>query len=174
MKFSRYASACLAFAVTLTLLSSCKGQEGGQDNSDSAGSDSAPATVVVNGSVVEPTTGNADISVEPETAPEAVTVDTPTAGSYEPTNETVITLGETATVTGAGAVADGSAVTVTAAGTYLIQGSTANGQLIVDRGRARRARVSVEITADGGRDGAGGDPKIQTRHDSTSLVHLSL
>jgi hypothetical protein len=87
---------------------------------------------VVNGSVVEPTTGNADISVEPETAPEAVTVDTPTAGSYEPTNETVITLGETATVTGAGAIADGSAVTVTAAGTYLIQGSTANGQLIVD------------------------------------------
>ena len=132
MKLSRYASACLAFAVTLTLLSSCKGQEGGQDDSDSAGSDSAHATAVVNGSVIEPTTGNADLSVEPETAPEAVTVDTPTAGSYEPTNETVITLGETATVTGAGAVADGSAVTVTAAGTYLIQGSTANGQLIVD------------------------------------------
>ena len=132
MKLSRYASACLAFAVTLTLLSSCKGQEGGQDDSDSAGSDSAPATAVVNGSVIEPTTGNADLSVEPETAPEEVTVDTPTAGSYEPTNETVITLGETATVTGAGAVADGSAVTVTAAGTYLIQGSTANGQLIVD------------------------------------------
>ena len=132
MKRSRYASACLAFAVTLSLLTACKGQEGGEDHSNTQGSDSAPATVVVNGTVVEPTTGNADISVEPETAPEAVTVDTPTAGSYEPTNETVITLGEAATVTGAGAVADGSAVTVTAAGTYLIQGSTANGQLIVD------------------------------------------
>ena len=132
MKLSRYASACLAFAMTLTLLSSCMGQEGGQDDSDSAGSESAHATAVVNGSVIEPTTGNADLFVEPETAPEAVTVDTPTAGSYEPTNETVITLGETAAVTGAGAVADGSAVTVTAAGTYLIQGSTANGQLIVD------------------------------------------
>ena len=132
MMRSRYASACLAFAVTLSLLTACKGQEGGEDHSNTQGSDSAPATVVVNGTVVEPTTGNADISVEPETAPEAVTVDTPTAGSYEPTNETVITLGEAATVTGAGAVADGSAVTVTAAGTYLIQGSTANGQLIVD------------------------------------------
>lgn len=132
MKRSRYASACLAFAVTLSLLTACKGQEGGEDHSNTQGSDSAPATVVVNGTVVEPTTGNADISVEPETAPEAVTVDTPTAGSYEPTNETVITLGEAATVTGAGAVADGSAVTVTAAGTYLIQGSAADGRLIVD------------------------------------------
>ena len=132
MKLSRYASACLAFAVTLTLLSSCKGQKGGQDNSDSAGSDSASATVVVNGSVIEPTTGNAHISVEPETAPEAVTVDTPTAGSYEPTTETVITVGETVNVTGAGAVAEGSVVTVTSAGTYLISGTLADGQLVVD------------------------------------------
>jgi hypothetical protein len=141
MKFSRYASACLAFAVTLTLLSSCKGQEGGQDNSDSAGSDSTSATVVVNGSVIEPTTGNAHISVEPETAPEAVTVDTPTAGSYEPTTETVITLGETVNVTGAGAVAEGSVVTVTSAGTYLIEGSLADGQLIVDT--ADEGRVTL-------------------------------
>ena len=132
MKLSRYFSACLAFAVTLTLLSSCKGQEGGQDNSDSAVSDSTSATVVVNGSVIEPTTGNAHISVEPETAPEAVTVDTPTAGSYEPTTETVITLGETVNVTGAGAVAEGSVVTVTSAGTYLISGTLADGQLVVD------------------------------------------
>ena len=132
MKSSRYASACLAFAVTLSLLTACKGQQGGQAPADSQESDNAPVTVVVNGTVVEPATGNADISVEPETAPEAVIADAPIAGSYEPTSETVITLGEAVTVTGAGAVADGSAVTVTSAGTYLIQGSAVSGQLIVD------------------------------------------
>lgn len=132
MKRSRYASACLALAVTITLLTACKEQKGEKDHSDSQGSDSASATVVVNGTVIEPTTGNADVSVEPETAPEVVTVDTPTAGSYEPTNETVITLGETVTVTGAGAVAEGSVVTVVSAGTYLVSGNLADGQLIVD------------------------------------------
>ena len=131
MKRSRYASACLALAVTITLLTACKGQDGEQDRSDSQGSDSA-ATVVVNGTVMEPTTGNANVSVEPETAPEAVTADTPTAGSYEPTTETVITLGETVTVIGTGAVAEGSVVTVSSAGTYLVSGTLSDGQLIVD------------------------------------------
>lgn len=131
MKRSRYASACLALAVTITLLTACKGQDGDQDHSDSQGSDSA-ATVVVNGTVMEPTTGNANVSVEPETAPEAVTADTPTAGSYEPTTETVITLGETVTVIGTGAVAEGSVVTVSSAGTYLVSGTLSDGQLIVD------------------------------------------
>lgn len=131
MKHSRYASACLALAVTITLLTACKGQDGDQDHSDSQGSDSA-ATVVVNGTVMEPTTGNANVSVEPETAPEAVTADTPTAGSYEPTTETVITLGETVTVIGTGAVAEGSVVTVSSAGTYLVSGTLSDGQLIVD------------------------------------------
>ena len=131
MKRSRYASACLALAVTITLLTACKGQDGEQDHSDSQGSGSA-ATVVVNGTVMEPTTGNANVSVEPETAPEAVTADTPTAGSYEPTTETVITLGETVTVIGTGAVAEGSVVTVSSAGTYLVSGTLSDGQLIVD------------------------------------------
>ena len=131
MKRSRYTSACLALAVTITLLTACKGQDGDQDHSDSQGSDSA-ATVVVNGTVMEPTTGNANVSVEPETAPEAVTADTPTAGSYEPTTETVITLGETVTVIGTGAVAEGSVVTVSSAGTYLVSGTLSDGQLIVD------------------------------------------
>ena len=131
MKRSRYASACLALAVTITLLTACKGQDGDQDHSDSQGSDST-ATVVVNGTVMEPTTGNANVSVEPETAPEAVTADTPTAGSYEPTTETVITLGETVTVIGTGAVAEGSVVTVSSAGTYLVSGTLSDGQLIVD------------------------------------------
>ena len=132
MKYSRYSAACLALAVTVIMLASCKGQ-GGKDSSGSAdGGNTTPPSVVVNGTVIEPATGNADISAEPETAPEAVTVDTPTAGSYEPTNETVITFGETVNVIGAGAVAEGSVVTVVRAGTYLVSGTLSDGQLIVD------------------------------------------
>ena len=132
MKHSRQASACLALAVTLALLTSCGERPDGHTEGDATDSASTPATAVVNGTVMEPTTGNAEISAQPETAPEAATADTPTAGSYEPTTETVITLGETVTVTGAGAAANGSVVTVTSAGTYLIEGSLTDGQLIVD------------------------------------------
>lgn len=131
MRYSRYVSACLALALVATALASCKGQK--EDRTDTpADSDSSPATVVVNGAVIEPATGNAEDTAEPETAPEAVIPDTPTAGSYEPTTETVITLGETVTVIGAGAVAEGSVVTVVSAGTYLVSGTLADGQLIVD------------------------------------------
>lgn len=101
------------------------------DNSTSlpGGSD---ATVVVNGIVVEPTTGNAEVSAQPDTAPEVVTADTPTQGSFTPTSETVITLGDTVTVSGEGAVAEGSVVTIQRAGSYLISGTLAGGQLVVD------------------------------------------
>lgn len=132
MKYSRYSATCLALAVTMIMLASCKGQDGKDSSGSADGGNTTPPSVVVNGTVIEPATGNADISAEPETAPEAVTVDTPTAGFYEPTTETVITLGETVTVTGAGASAEGSVVTVTAAGTYLLAGSLTDGQLIVD------------------------------------------
>ena len=132
MKHSRYTSACLACAMLLSLLSSCDKLSGGQGSSEDGSVSESPASVVVNGTVIEPVTGNAAVTAEPDTAPEAVTVDSPTAGAFEPTTETVITLGETATVNGAGAVAEGSVVTVTSAGIYLIQGSAADGQLIVD------------------------------------------
>ena len=59
MKRSRYASACLALAVTITLLTACKGQEGEKDHPDSQGSDSTAATVVVNGKLINKPCGPA-------------------------------------------------------------------------------------------------------------------
>ena len=132
MKSPRCASALLACAVLISLLTSCGGSEGTVPDGATEDSRVSASSVVVNGTVIEPSTGNADITAEPETAPEAVIADTPTAGSYEPTTETVITLGESVTVTGAGAVAEGSVVTVTSAGTYLLSGTLTDGRLIVD------------------------------------------
>ena len=132
MKHSRYASAVLALAVTASLLAACGKKDSGASPTESGGGDNTNATVVVGGTVVEPSTGNAEVSAEPETAPETVSVHTPAAGDYAPAGETVIRLGDTATVEGDGAVAEGSVVTVTQAGIYLISGMASDGQIVVD------------------------------------------
>ncbi|MBQ9151447.1 MAG: carbohydrate-binding domain-containing protein [Clostridia bacterium] len=130
MRNMRRATAFLAFTLVLAWsLTACK--DGKTEPSEDS-LHTTPTTVVVNGSVVEPSTGDAAVTAEPETAPEAVMADTPTAGIYESTSETVITLGDTITVTGSGAVAEGSVVTVTNAGTYLISGTLNGGQIVVD------------------------------------------
>ena len=130
MRNIRRAAALLSLAFVLaSSLSACKS---GNTDSSADGRVTAPTTVMINGSVVEPTTGNAAITAEPETAPEEVMADTPTIGTYEPTSETVISLGETVTVSGSGAHAEGSVVTVTHAGTYLISGTLNGGQIVVD------------------------------------------
>lgn len=136
MQKLRFFSAMMAVALMAAAMASCNNgknpNSNGEDTSPENGSESPSATVVVNGTVIEPSTGNAEVSAEPETSPEAVTADTPTAGSYEPTSETVITIGDTVSVTGGGAVAVGSVVTVTNAGTYIVSGTLTDGQLIVD------------------------------------------
>ena len=130
MRNMRRTAAFLTLALVLvSSLSACKGDKA-EPSADHR--DTAPNTVMVNGSVVEPTTGNAAVTAEPETAPEAVIADTPTVGTYEPTSETVISLGETVTVSGSGALAEGTVVTVTHAGTYLISGTLNGGQIVVD------------------------------------------
>ena len=127
MSNTRRMTVLLAFIFILTWsLPACKGGK------TAPATDVPPTTVAVNGAVVEPTTGNAAVTAQPETAPEAVVADTPTVGTYEPTSETVISLGETVTVSGSGAHAEGSVVTVTHAGTYLISGTLNGGQIVVD------------------------------------------
>lgn len=133
MKISRYASASLAAAITLSLLVSCGGR--GSSPSDTTHTDAHTQTstsIVVGGTVMEPSTGDASVTAQPETAPEMVPVEDPTEGDYTPAGETVITLGDTATVEGEGATAEGATVTVTRAGTYLISGTATGGQIIVD------------------------------------------
>ena len=134
MKYTRYTAVMLALSLAVSLLTACGSH--GQDKPGSS-SETKPqavesATVVVNGNVIEPSTGNASETAAPETAPVTVPVEDPTEGSYTPVGETVITLGETAAVEGEGATAEGATVTVTRAGTYLISGTANNGQIIVD------------------------------------------
>lgn len=130
MQNSRRISAFLVcFLLLATSMTACNRNKVA---SDKGSADSSPTTVVVNGAVVEPTTGNAAVTAEPETAPEIVMADTPTTGSYQPDTETTIVLDDTITVTGNGAVAEGSVVTVTRAGAYLLSGTLNGGQIVVD------------------------------------------
>jgi len=58
-----------------------------------------------------------------------------TEDTWDAAEATVITLdGDTATVTGEGATSDGSVVTISAAGTYVVSGELTNGQIVVDVG----------------------------------------
>ncbi len=77
-------------------------------------------------------TGDASASVAPETAPIIPEADEPIAGNYTANGETCIHLGDTVTVDGDGAVVDGTTVTVTKAGSYLVSGTLAGGQIVVN------------------------------------------
>lgn len=88
--------------------------------------------------------------VTPDTAPDAGEASVAQTGSYDAASVTaVVTLtGDGATVSGSGVSGSGvsvsgSAVTFTSAGTYLISGDLADGQLIVDT-----ANATADATAD--------------------------
>ena len=90
-------------------------------------------TGIHDGTHPEGITGGVGQSVTPDSIPAVPeTESTPSSGDYTPAGETVIALGENITIEGNGAVADGSLVTITAAGRYLISGTLENGQIVVD------------------------------------------
>lgn len=129
--FRRTATLLAVLLSLSSLLVSCN--KGGDKTNETGGS--TPQTdvqTVPSGSDIEPTTGSATQTVTPDTLPEAVTVEEPTVGTYAQTSETVITLGNSITVDGAGTTVDGKIVTITRAGTYLVSGSMTDGQIIVD------------------------------------------
>ena len=127
----RRTAALLAVLLSFgSLLVSCS-KEGDKTDGTQNGT-VANNGIIPSGSDIEPTTGSATQVVTPDTLPEVVTVEDPTIGSYAQTTETVITLGGSITVDGTGATADGKTVTVTKAGTYLVNGSMADGQIVVD------------------------------------------
>ena len=137
------ASMALALAVTFSL-SACKN---GEKPLSAEGRDTTPSTVIVNGEMVEASTGDAAVTATPETAPEIATADSPVSGLYEPTTETVITLADSITIQGSGAVADGSVVTVTHAGTYLISGILHDGQIVVDTADENKVTLVLNGTS---------------------------
>lgn len=81
--------------------------------------------------------------VTPDTAPDAGEASAAQTGSYDAASvTTVVTLtGDGATVSGSGVSVSGSAVTFTSAGTYLISGDLADGQLIVDTADTEKVRL---------------------------------
>ena len=130
MRYLRQVSAVLTAAMTLSLLVSCGGKPNGGD--DSTKIPTEDVTAVVGGVVLTPSVGDSSVTAEPETAPVMRPVEDPSVGDYTPTGETVITLSDSISIDGGGAVADGRTVTVTHAGVYLISGTTENGQIVVD------------------------------------------
>ena len=128
----RRTAAILAVLLSFSsLLASC-GKMGDTSNETNGNTQAIGSASVPSGSDVEPTTGSADHVVTPDTLPEAITVEEPTEGTYAKTTETVITLDDSITVGGEGATVNGKTVTVTKAGTYLVSGSMADGQIVVD------------------------------------------
>lgn len=133
MKYQHLRRTAALLAVLLSfssLLVSCDKE--GDITNETGGSAQTGSQSVPSGSNIEPTTGSAVQTVTPDTLPETVTVQDPTEGTYAQTSETVITLGDSIVVDGAGATADGRVVTVTKAGTYLVSGAMADGQIVVD------------------------------------------
>ncbi len=132
----RRTAVMLAAVLSLgSLLVSCN-QGGGHTNDTQAVSGDVPS-----GSEIEAATGASEQSVTPDTAPILEAVSEPTVGSYTQTSETVITFGETVAVEGAGAVVEGKVVKVTAAGSYLLSGCMADGQVVVDT--AEQSKVTL-------------------------------
>ena len=89
--------------------------------------------------------------VTPDTAPDAGEASVAQTGSYDAASVTaVVTLtGDGATVSGSGVSVSGSAVTFTSAGTYLISGDLADGQLIVDTADATADAEKVRLVLNG-------------------------
>lgn len=120
---------CAALILsTAASVSACRRDLSG----DPADPPSLGGSVTVDGVEITPSTGNADVTAEPQTAPVTTPAEDPAEGDYTPTGETVIDLGETINIEGDGATVEGTTVTVTRAGSYLISGTLADGQIIVD------------------------------------------
>ena len=120
---------CAALILsTAASVSACRRDLSG----DPADPPSLGGSVTVDGVEITPSTGNADMTAEPQTAPVTTPAEDPAVGDYTPTGETVIDLGETINIEGDGATVKGTTVTVTRAGSYLISGTLADGQIIVD------------------------------------------
>lgn len=137
----KHTAALLAVFVTFSsLLASCGKEEdtlNPMNSTDTALSEAPPisngTSSIPSGSEAEASTGSPDQTVSPDTQPtESETVNEPSKGAYTQTFETVITLSDNISVNGTGASVEGKTVTVTSAGTYLVSGSMADGQIVVD------------------------------------------
>ena len=112
----------LALAMVLTSsMTACKDGKEHPSNSEST-----------NSGIAETVTGNPDATAQPETAPTIVMAEAPVVGHYSVTTETRISLGDTISISGEGAAAEGSLLTISRAGAYVLEGTLNGGQIVVD------------------------------------------
>ncbi|WP_165173037.1 carbohydrate-binding domain-containing protein [Adlercreutzia sp. ZJ242] len=90
--------------------------------------------------------------------------------SYDAAAATRVALaGDAASVEGAGASAEGSVITVTAAGTYVVSGELADGQIVVDAA----SEDKVQLVLDGARIHNADGPAIYVRKADKVFVTLA-
>ncbi|MDT2757387.1 carbohydrate-binding domain-containing protein [Enterococcus asini] len=123
--------------LSTTLLAACSTENASSDSS-SASSSSQIETVATTSSS-ETTLENYYGTYEEEDL----------ATSYDEESATKIELGDTSEITGEGATVEGQAVTINAAGTYVVSGTLSDGQLVINVGKEDKVHLvldGVEIT----------------------------
>ena len=119
MKYTRQPAALLALMLVISsAMTACRGRTDTPDSTEGDGQ--------------APTTGNASLTLEADTAPAIEPAEEPTVGVYTDEAQAVITLGSAISISGSGASATGSTVTISRAGTYLFSGMLEGGQIVVD------------------------------------------
>ncbi len=160
MKHARYTAAILSLILSLGLI----GCGNGKENEERMSAEDTASSEATAGSV----SGTAADALSPETAPSLTIPVEPVPGTEterasatetdaeisEGTNtlppdvitgtanaQSTIRLGETVSVSGDGAKVSGSVVTIEHAGTYMVTGTLADGQLVIDTTDAARVTV---------------------------------
>lgn len=139
----RWARGAVASALAATLaLTGCTGgtYDSGEDpaRTESSSGQAAGATAITDGAV----DWDALIDID---GMDFEYTDRDKDASYDAASATTIALtGSGATVTGEGAQADGSTVTITAAGTYIVSGELADGSLVVNVSDQDKVQVVLD------------------------------
>lgn len=133
-KFSKKIIALILTLTTIFMLSGCSSS--GISSIDSGNSSTATPTVSAGSTTTTPGTTVTDDDLNVTVVPaETLSVTLPDSASEGEAAEadTVITLnGDSISVSGEGATVDGTTVTITSAGSYLISGTLNDGQIIVN------------------------------------------
>lgn len=141
----RAAALLMAVVTSAGTLAACRTRGGEQPGADTKTTTEAKTVF----------TERIETSPEPASMPEYETASEPTAGRYDDKSglSAVVTLtGSNASVDGAGVSVDGSRVTFTSAGTYLLTGSL-TGQLVVDTQDEEKVKLilnGVSVTCSDG------------------------
>lgn len=127
-KFASFLGAAVAFSLFVTGCSSSTATNSSDTSNSSISSDSKELSSNTNSEITSLSNISSDISDKISD----VFSDRDLSASYDTVNATITLKGSTVEIDGNGATANGSVVTITDEGTYLISGTLDDGQIIVD------------------------------------------